>query len=202
MLSPEPHAYSSFSKIIEGWIHFVLLPLAGIDFWRLFPILASSRGAFGLLIQEFPWVHLRFQVHPAKPCSCKILVTWPWAKHESCFPHSALTLSLRHQRRQISGGNHYLCWNGNNHLCPQLAQAEKERVSENDSSEESWSREGSESVPSFPEAATQNTPRGLCWSTTGVVESNQASCISGQWNPRPFTLKEIKLWKWLLLLFF
>lgn len=77
VLIPEPHAYSSLSRIIAGQTYFGWLPFAGIDFWRVFPILASPHGTFGLLIQEFPLVHLRFQVHLPKPCPCKVRVTWP-----------------------------------------------------------------------------------------------------------------------------
>ena len=46
------------------------------DFWKVFSILASSYGAFGLLTQEFPLVYLNLKVHPAKPYPFKVLVTW------------------------------------------------------------------------------------------------------------------------------
>ena len=46
------------------------------DLWKVFSILASSYGAFGLLTQEFPLVYLNLKVHPAKPYPFKVLVTW------------------------------------------------------------------------------------------------------------------------------
>lgn len=56
------------------------------DFWKVFSILASSYGAFGLLTQEFPLVYLNVKVHPAKPYPFKVLVTWTQPGMNPVYP--------------------------------------------------------------------------------------------------------------------
>lgn len=54
--------------------------------WESIPSFGIIPGAFGLLTQDFPLVHLSFQVHPTQPSPSKALVTWLEPNANSVYP--------------------------------------------------------------------------------------------------------------------